>query len=464
MIRAGFGKADITPEPGLPLSGFAYRENSPSTHIDDPLHARALLIKDREQYFCFISLEILGVGPELQKLIINHLQHLPVQLDEQNIVVTAVHNHSAPITISLAGEADPDKNYLGLIAARTLRAVEAALTDLQIADGFIVQRKITDLTYNRRAVLDDGRVSMAIQPDGKVVERGPVDDILTVIAIKNQQGQVKGTIAHFPCHGVAVCTSGITHDIPGRISRELEDIFSAPCLYFQGGAGDINPTIVSTSHGQLNHWTVLFRNQIEDLPTQLKPLNLDSVVMHSQTVPVPLRPLPEHGELLHNIQKYQQIATGDLDSPDLGAAIQNIANIINLPPGVKPELNKAIYFANALIKSNQRILELLDKNEFSAKVPTDVTFFRLGEIRMAFIGAEIFASAGLEVRQMVPDSINLLVTYSGPVIGYIPDDRSMKRGGYEANDAWMFYLQPAPFALGAVDQLLAILKTGLLTL
>ena len=37
MIRMGFDKEDITPEPGLPLSGFAFRENMSSAQVDDPI-------------------------------------------------------------------------------------------------------------------------------------------------------------------------------------------------------------------------------------------------------------------------------------------------------------------------------------------------------------------------------------------------------------------------------------------
>jgi hypothetical protein len=37
----------------------------------------------------------------------------------------------------------------------------------------------------------------------------------------------------------------------------------------------------------------------------------------------------------------------------------------------------------------------------------------------------------------------------------------MQRGGYEVNDSWMFYGQPAPFALGTLNQILEKIKADL---
>jgi neutral ceramidase len=462
MIRMGFAKEDITPEPGLPLSGFAFRENMPSTHVDDPLHVRALLIEQEGQYYCLISLEILGIGAQLEYLIINNLQNqLSIKLDTKNIILTAVHNHSAPITTSLAGEADPDQSYLALIAKRTVDAMCVAINNLQSVVGSYAEKDIVDLTYNRRAVLSDGRVTMEYEPEQVVIERGPLDNRLTLLVFKNEQGQVIGSIAHFPCHGVAVCTSGITHDVPGRISKELEDQFSTPCLFLQGGAGDINPTIVSTSHDQLDKWSDSFRNQCKDLPSRLLPFDLSPLASLSKEVQIPFQPLQKRETIINNIQMLERIAAGDREAPELMEAIRNIANIINLPGGELPDPQKANYFANALVKNNQRILEIIDSGKFNGNVPLQIKFFRLGRIRMAFVGAELFACTGMSVRRMVQDGVNLLVTYSGPVIGYIPDEGSMERGGYESNDAWMFYFQPAPFAPNALNKLEDTLRYGL---
>ena len=44
-FAAGCGEADITPPPGIPLSGFIFRENKPSVGVDDPLSVRVLAVR-----------------------------------------------------------------------------------------------------------------------------------------------------------------------------------------------------------------------------------------------------------------------------------------------------------------------------------------------------------------------------------------------------------------------------------
>lgn len=51
MMEAACCKADITPQPGLPLGGFAFRENKPSTHVDNPIQVRVLVFRDDNQFY-----------------------------------------------------------------------------------------------------------------------------------------------------------------------------------------------------------------------------------------------------------------------------------------------------------------------------------------------------------------------------------------------------------------------------
>jgi hypothetical protein len=45
------------------------------------------------------------------------------------------------------------------------------------------------------------------------------------------------------------------------------------------------------------------------------------------------------------------------------------------------------------------------------------------------------------------------VTHAAPIAGYIPDADAMAKGGYEVDDAWKFYRQPAPFHENSVDRI-----------
>ena len=212
MFEAGFGTADITPEPGMPLSGFAFRENKPSTRIEDPIKVKALAISKDGDLFLIVSYELLGVSEELDGYVREKLNEtFPDIYRDENCVLTAVHTHSAPIVARLAGEDEPDLNYIRLISEQTLKAVKDAVTTLEPVEVYVSKKEILDLTYNRRAILEDGRVSMALNPNEKVIERGPVDHTLSLLVFKNNLGKIIGGISHFACHGTAVCTMGVTN-------------------------------------------------------------------------------------------------------------------------------------------------------------------------------------------------------------------------------------------------------------
>ena len=98
-MNVGFATRDITPAPGLTLSGFAARRNQPSEGIDDPLSVFALAIDDR----LLLVFDLLGLGPELLEEIQAELDAQLPEVPRENRILCCTHTHSAPATITLLG-------------------------------------------------------------------------------------------------------------------------------------------------------------------------------------------------------------------------------------------------------------------------------------------------------------------------------------------------------------------------
>ena len=62
MYELGCGMAEITPHVGLPLSGFIFRENKPSTSVDTPLFVRVLAVRSGGYISLLINYDLLGLG------------------------------------------------------------------------------------------------------------------------------------------------------------------------------------------------------------------------------------------------------------------------------------------------------------------------------------------------------------------------------------------------------------------
>lgn len=458
MYELGCGMADMTPAVGLPLSGFIFRENKPSTGVDSPLWVRALAVRSAGQVYLLLNYDLLGVSAPLEQQILRELQrHLGITSPQ--CVMVATHTHSAPPAAPLEGEADPDPAFWQLISERTVAAARLALASFQPATLHWAEARVPDLTYNRRTVLADGRVSMALAPDAPVVERGPADERLVVLLWQDQQGRNIAAALHFACHGVAVCTQSIGGDIPGELSRRVGELLGVPCLFLPGAGGDINPLTVSASRAGMLAWVDRLMAHLPPLPGQFQSVPDDAPLQFASTdLFLDYAPLPHRAEIEQRIAALNRIAQGDMTSLEVQVTLRSLGNIMNVKPGEPPDPDKAAYAALALAKAGERTLAALATGQPLPGCRLRLAVWRFGPMALAFVATELFAVTGFRIRALRPDWRILPVTCVAPLVGYVPDRRALGQGGYEVDDAWRFYRQPAPFAPDSEERIINTLK------
>ncbi len=459
-MQIGCAAADITPEIGLPLSGFIARENVPSTEVADPLYVRVLAADGGDGPHLLVVYDLLGIGRELETAVLDALaRDGGPAFRRENCVLAATHNHSAPTVTPLEGEAEPDAGYRRLLCSQTVVAAREALGKLADAQLSSASRHLPGLTYNRRAVLADGRVSMALQPDAEVLRRGPVDDRLTLLQWRERgTGRPLAAVVHLACHGVALCTRAVSGDIPGELSRRVEQQSGVPCLFLQGASGDVNPTCVTTDHPTMLAWCDALFERLAGIEDELIPCAQGPFSTASVQVPIAYRSLPHREEVEARIRQLERIATGDVDSAEVQLAVRTLGNIMNIRPGERPDPSRCSFAAKALAAAETRVLEAVRSGPEVAPCPLRVSRWRMEDLQMVFAAAELFATTGLAVHAMGRGRLTLPVTHASPIVGYIPDAQSMRDGGYETDDAWRFYRQPAPFAPDAEERVLEAIR------
>jgi hypothetical protein len=419
---------------------------------------RVLAVRSETQTFLLINYDLLGLNALLEQQILAALQR-HFGITRQQCVLVATHTHSAPPTAPLQGEADPDPVYWQLLSARTVEAAQAALTTLQPVILQQAEVHIPDLTYNRRAVLADGRVSMAPQPDAPVIERGAVDDRLVVLLWQNLQGRNVAAALHFTCHGVAVCTQAIGGDIPAELSSRVGTLLDVPCLFLPGAGGDINPLAVSAGRADMLAWVDRFMAHLSDLPAQFQLVPAEHLQVVSTDLLLDYAPLPPRAEVEQYLANLKRIAQGDIISPEVQATLYSLGNIMNFKPGEPPDPSKAAYAALALVQAGQRTLAAIETGQPLPGCPLRLAGWRLGPTVLVFAAAELFAATGFHLKALRPAWHVLPVTCAAPLIGYVPDRKALAQGGYEVDDAWRFYGQPAPFAADSEEQVVQTVNT-----
>jgi neutral ceramidase len=455
MVEAGFGQADITPSIGPPLSGFIARENQPSTGIYSPLAVRALALRDANLLYLLLSYDLLGLGVDLENQIQERLgTELGPGFARERCVLTAVHNHSGPPTGILLGEKPSPPDYLERLVSQSVLAAKDALAAVRPSRLFMVERHIPSLTYNRRALLTDGRVSIAPRPDLPIVSRGPLDDRMTILLWRDLSGRNIAGLIHFACHGVAVLSQEIGADIPGELARKIGELIGAPCLFLQGAAGDVNPTTVTAGISDLQSWVEQTLSYLRNLQDGFRFVQDEPIRAITRSLYLNFAPLPSLEDAERNLDALLRIAAGDLNSIDLRDKILSFKNTMNLPSEVALDPAKALFTALTLAEHARLVLNLAQQGGPPPSQPLRVCVWRIGEFALTYLAGEIFASTGLKIRSLSRRLSILPVAYLSPLVGYLPDAEAIALGGYEITDAWRFYGKPAPFAANSETRIL----------
>jgi hypothetical protein len=225
QLRAGVGKADIT--------------NTAAGPANDPLYAKALVLKDEATTAAVVTVDAVAIA-EIGSIRNEYLSDVRARLEREldippeNVVINASHCH---------GSVCPE------VAERTVQAVKEAVSatvPVTVGAGNGREDRIME---NRRLRLKDGgeadvRRAYSVVPDGEVVGVGPVDPEIGILRLDRREGGTLAVIYNFACHPIqGVPGGGNSADLTGFASRVIEDHLGggALALFLQGCAGDVNP-------------------------------------------------------------------------------------------------------------------------------------------------------------------------------------------------------------------------------
>ena len=231
QLLAGVGRADITDS------------NTPS---NDPLYAKALVLKSGETNIVFITVDAVAIEEigRIPKTFLGNLRTIinkEFSVEPSHVIVNASHCHGV-----VSHE----------VEAKTLEAVRQAwksLVAVRVGVGKGHENKISE---NRRLKLVDGseadvRHAYSLPADEIVSSIGPIDPEIGVLRIDTIDGKPLAVVYNFACHPIQRVPSGKdTADFPGFSSKVIEENLGEGSMAFfiQGCAGDINPVQYKNVH------------------------------------------------------------------------------------------------------------------------------------------------------------------------------------------------------------------------
>jgi len=422
-LMAGTAEVIVTPPPGAPLLGPIQRSNG----VHDDLYARALVLNDRQQRIAILCLDLVGMAFALADEIRCAIR------ERTGITVTLVncsHNHSAPFTIpwTVLGPrwlSGPGKSWRDGLAPQLAELVSQAAARSEAA-VLRTGRAPVQIGTNRRLPTELGIV-MKPNPTGPVV---PWVDVLRVDRL---DGSPAAILFSHAAHPVIIHGSSrlISADYPGFATRKLKDRFGGNVLTMFGQAcgGNINADPLQGGFAAADHvGTVLAEAAFQAACTSqaLPPFEFSVGFINTE---LPLQPLPTYQECAHALREAEdrlderlwrlQDQVGSAESQQRSLAAHDA------------EEGEAWWLMDTVLC----LRDLLDKIEHHDEHPLrfEAYMLRVGD-HWSLLAAthELFAEYQLTLDKTAPTKHKMMLAYTNGCESYIPMDRDLALGGYEA--------------------------------
>lgn len=423
-FEAGAGRADITPEGPIRLAGYASREK-PTATVIQRLHAKALALKDDAgQITLLLSADTIGTPDWFNNELAARIER-ELKIPRARFLFACSHSHSAPV---IAGCLDdmydltPDEkkaieDYTAMFLERSFEAAKAAVADLATATVAYGEGR-AGFAANRRAFGPKG-VGFGVNPNGAV------DHAVPVLQVLDGDQKPKAVVFGYACHCTTPGPSDeVAGDWAGFAQAHLETAFPGlTALAVIGCGADANPhprgnMLMARSHGLEMSGAVAAA-----LRERLHPVT-GSIDAAFESVSLPLDPAPTKADLEKS-----------------------------LAADPKPPTQR--YF--------RRLIDQIDRGEkLKDSVPCPVQVWKFGEVfTLVGIGGEVVVDYSLRLKRENPDARLWVAGYCNDVFGYLPSQRILVEGGYEADASRIYYGIPSRFSpqteelvIGAVRKLM----------
>ncbi len=412
--QVGTARVNITPEQPIQMAGYGSR-NHPADGKLTELWGKAVVLDDAAgARGVLITLDLVGIHRDTADRICQRLDS-EYSLRREQVAINCSHTHTGPavghnlaplhyLMVPLAQQSLLDE-YENWLVDRLVSMVGQAIGD------------VTPCSLTWGSGLCTVAVNRRNNPAAEVPQRraagnliGPYDHDVPVLAVRDEQGQLKTIVFGYACHATVLSSRQWSGDYPGFAQLEVERRYPGVNAMFWAGCGaDQNP---------------LPRREVELAR--------------------------KYGQRLANA--VAEVIEGTMHSVE--AILQTRRSEIELPLTDLPTVQQL----HATLQSDpsyeraraQYLLERLgDRSELESSYRYPVASWKIGkDIRFVLLGGEVVVDYALRLKSTAtgtPDDRPEMIWvagYSNDVMAYIPSRRVLAEGGYEGGGSNVYYGLP----------------------
>lgn len=395
-FKAAMAKADVTPEVGCLLYGYAGERRA--KRIMDRLEVGVTALNQNNETVLLISAEVCAINLDVTTSIRAQIAEA-TGVKSENILYSAIHTHSGPITRTSIGWGITDMDYMdNVLIPASIKAAKEALSSLKPA---VVGIGTIDsyAGINRREVTKDGEIILGQNPDASY------DPTMTLMYFKTVDGEPIGTVIHFAAHATAAGRNpSITRDWPGIMIDRMKEVTGAPCMYVNGAEGNVGPRLSNgkTTGDESHVYEVgeIAANDAEKAYNSIKEFKVPELKIKNEKM-----------NLIFGAPKPLEIVEAELAKLDPD-------NLIDTDITKHYQLSKI----KAMYESGE---------EFAAKKEFVQTVIAIDDLAIVPFPFECFNGIALELREKSPFKDTILFGLTGGSYGYLPTEDQIPLGGYE---------------------------------
>jgi len=412
-FKAGVARIDITPQTAIWMSGYADRSH-PSTGVVHPLWAKALAIEDNKAgRVVIVTTDLIGLPRTITDLVAARVLK-EYGLDRSRLLFNSSHTHTGPVvppTLPTMFALTADDRQIAEDYSRKL--TEDLFTAIGAALGRLAPAQISyglgkaHFAINRREPTPQG-MRIGVNP------AGPVDPDVPVIRVTSTDGTLLAVLFGYACHDTTLTGQfyELSGDYAGFAQIDIERSHpGAVAMFLMLCGGDQNPNPRS---------------------------KLELAQQHGRT-------------LADEVDRVLQSALMPLKAP-IRAGFQNIDLVFafHTRAAFEAELNDK---NPARVRRAQAMLKAYDDRHPVRQTLYPIQAMRFGNmLTILALGGEVVVDYSLRAKREYPGNL-IVAGYSNDVMSYIPSQRVLSEGGYEAVDSMAYYGLPGPYASDVEDRI-----------
>ena len=408
MLQAGAAQVDITPKPGVWLTGYGARVE-PSTGVHDPLFARALFLESRGRRAALVATDIIGFDDDLVTRIRDRVTRAS-DIHPSHLMLAATHTHAGPSVKCLDRMAPVDPAFLEQLVDGIAKAVAAAARSAGPAS--IGAGSATGaIGVNRRQRTAEGQTVIGRDPGG------PIDRRVGVLRVDGKQGPICVMLNH-ACHGVVLGDDNllISADWPGAAARVMQQAAKgAVAMVTNGACGDINPA-------ERGSFDAVERQGAEVARAGMSIF--DKIALSSEV---------EIEAAVRSIALPTRAPTAEEARDQLGS------NRAALERAQQAGDARGAQVYRAMCGWAQELVAFTSSGAKAEPVAAEVQAIAMDDIALVGLPGEVFVEIGANIAAASPFQHTFIVGYANRVVGYIPTRQAFEEGGYEVDSAHQWY-------------------------